>query len=86
MRFLGIAGYYCKFCYNFSTLAETLTNLLRKGAKYVWSADCQESFQKFKFILLSMPDLMAPDFHKQIKLFVDASDIGCGAVLVWEDS
>ena len=86
MRFLGMAGYYRKFCYNFSTLAEPLTNLLQKGTKYVWPADCQESFQKIKSILLSMPVLMAPDFHKQLKLFVDASDIGCGAVLIQEDS
>ena len=28
---------------------------------------------------------MAPDFHKQFKLFVDASDISCGAVLIQED-
>ena len=86
MRFLGMAGYYRKFCYNFSTLAELLTNLLRKGTKYVWSADCLESFQKIKSILLSMPILIAPDFHKQFKLFVDVSDIGCGTVLVQKDS
>ena len=63
-----------------------MTNLLRKETKYIWSADIQESFQKIKSILLSMPILMAPDFHKQFKLFVDASDIGCGAALVQEDS
>ena len=85
-RFLGMACYYRKFCYNFSTLAEPLTNLLRKGTKYVWSADCQESFQNIKSILLFMPNLMPTDFHKQFKLLVDASDIGCGAVLVQEDS
>ena len=29
---------------------------------------------------------MALDFHKQFKLFVDASDIGCGTMLIQEDS
>jgi len=33
MRFLGMAGYYCKFCYNFSTVAEPLTSLLQKQRK-----------------------------------------------------
>ena len=86
MRFLGMAGYYCKFCHNFSTLTEPLTNLLQKGIKYTWSADCQESFEKIKSILLSTAILMAPDFQKLFKLFVDASDVGCGAVLLQEDT
>ena len=29
MRFLGIAGYYCKFCCNFSVVVEPLTSLLK---------------------------------------------------------
>ena len=30
MRFLGMAGYYCKFCCNFSVVVEPLTSLLQK--------------------------------------------------------
>ena len=36
--------------------------------------------------LLSEPVLMAPNFDKQFKLYVDASDLGMGAVLLQEDS
>ena len=33
MGFLGMAGYYRKFCHNFSTAAEPLTQLLSKKVK-----------------------------------------------------
>ena len=84
MRFLGMAGYYRKFCYNFSTVAEPLTTLLQKRQKFVWSNECQCAFEKIKSLLLSAPVLKAPDFGKPFKLQVDASDIGIGAVLLQE--
>ena len=85
MRFLGVAGYYRKFCKNFSAIAEPLTNLLGKKAKYVWTDDCQKSFDKLKAILRSAPVLLAPSFDKEFKLAVDASDVGAGSVLLQED-
>ena len=86
MRFLGMAGYYRKFCNNFSVIAEPLTNLLKKGKKFLWSNGCQYAFDKLKAILKSTPVLLAPDFDKSFKLAVDASDIGAGAVLIQEDN
>ena len=64
MRFLGMAGYYRKFCNNFSAIAEPPTNLLGKKAKYVWTDDCQKSFDKLKAILRSAPVLLAPRLTK----------------------
>ena len=86
MRFLGMAGYYRKFCNNFSVIAEPLTNLLGKGKKYIWNEDCQKSFDKLKAILKSAPVLLAPDFNKAFKMAVDASDVGAGSVLIQEDN
>ena len=81
MRFLGMGGYYRKFCPNFSTIIEPLTQLLKKNQKFVWSDDCEKSFVKLKAILKSSPVLQAPDFYSQFKLAVDASDAAAGAVL-----
>ena len=86
MRFLGLAEYYRKFCYNFSVVAEPLTNLSWKHEKFVWSVDCQRSFERIKSLLLSAPILKAPDFDKPFKLQVDASDVGIRAVLLQESS
>ena len=86
MRFLGMAGYYRKFCTNFSGIAEPLTNLLKKSTKFKWNDKCQDAFDRLKAILKSAPVLLAPDFDKCFKLAVDASDVGIGAVLLQEDN
>lgn len=86
MRFLGMAGYYRKFCNNFSVIAEPLTNLLKKRNKFIWNDKCQMAFDSLKAILKSAPVLLAPDFNKNFKLAVDASDIGAGSVLIQEDN
>ena len=85
MRFLGMAGYYRKFCNNFSVIAEPLTNLLSKRMRLKWTSDCQNVFDKLKAILRSEPVLLAPNFNKEFKLAVDASDVGAGGVLLQED-
>ena len=85
MRFLGIAGYYRKFCNTFYVIAEPLTNLLGERVKFIWTDNCQKSFKKLKAILKSTPVLLAPSFDKEFKLAVDASDVGAGSVLLQED-
>jgi len=62
MRFLGMAGYYRKFCKNFSLVAEPLTRLLRKEQKYLWDKKCIDAFQKIKGLLMCAPVLVTPDF------------------------
>ena len=84
MRFLGMSGYYRKFCPNFSSISEPLTQLLRKNVKFVWSNGCDKAFEELKAILESAPVLAAPNFDSQFKLAVDASDVAAGGVLLQE--
>ena len=44
MRFLGMVGYYMKFCKNFAAIAEPLTRLLQKRQVFRWTEEQQEAF------------------------------------------
>ena len=80
MRFLGMAGYYRKFGDNFFVIAEPLTNLLSKQTKFIWTNNCQKTFDILKAILKNEPVLSAPNFAK------DSSwRTGAGSVLIQED-
>lgn len=85
-RFLGLVGYYCSFCRNFSTVVAPLSDLLKGTACFVWSASCQQAFENVKSVLCSSPVLAAPCMDQPFKLHVDASDVGAGAVLLQSDS
>ena len=85
MRFLGMVGFYRKFCQNFSIVVVPLTNLLQKRVKFEWDKKCDDAFNKIKSVLVSGPVLCTPDFTKQFKLNVDACDVGVGSVLYQED-
>ena len=82
MRFLGMIGFYRRFCPNLSEVVAPLTNLLKKNVPYVWTEVCQSSFDKAKAILLSEPFLLAPDYDKPFTLCTDASDKAVGSCLM----
>ena len=85
MLFLGMVGYYRRFCKNFSSVVAPLTDLLKTNVKYVWSPICQQAFQSVKALLCSPPVLAAPRVDKPFKLQVDASHVGAGAILMQSD-
>ncbi|XP_066937358.1 uncharacterized protein [Macrobrachium rosenbergii] len=80
-RVLGMTGYYRRFVRNYSDLAQPLTSLLEKGKKFLWSDQCEESFNKLKSVLITNPILTSQIFQKPFIIAVDASDIGIGGVL-----
>lgn len=76
-----MAGYYRKFVKNFGLLCKPLTNLLKKGALYIWNSETQAVFEALKSALVSAPVLQLPNFYKPFVIETDASDKGVGAVL-----
>ncbi|GJT11547.1 putative reverse transcriptase domain-containing protein [Tanacetum coccineum] len=81
--FLGLAGYYRRFVKGFSRLALPLTQLMRKGEKFVWTDERQESFEELKTgVLVSAPILALPSGSDGFQIYSDASKKGLGCVLM----
>jgi hypothetical protein len=83
--FLGLAGYYRRFIPDFSRIAKPMTELLKKGVKFVWSEACDKAFQKLRELLASAPVLAQPDNSKPYEVYCDASGAGLGCVLMQEN-
>jgi hypothetical protein len=76
--FLGLAGYYRRFISDFSKIAKLMTELLKKGVKFVWSEECDQAFHTLRKHLTSAPVLTQPDMSKPFEVFCDASGTGLG--------
>jgi hypothetical protein len=55
--FLRLAGYYRRLIPNFSKIAKSITDLLKKEEKYVCNAERDEAFQTLKKLLTTSPVL-----------------------------
>jgi hypothetical protein len=82
--FLGLAGYYRRFNQNFSKIVKSITELLKKGNKYVWCAACDEAFKILKKLLTTSLVLAQPDITKPFNVYYDASGTSLGGVLMQE--
>jgi len=67
-------------------IAAPLYALTKKGAKYEWTAECQQAFETLKLRLMSEPILALPVDTGIYTLDCDASSYGLGAVLFHEQS
>lgn len=85
-QFIGFAQFYKRFIKNFASIAAPLTDLTRgtgiKTRPIIWTNECQNSFDHLKKLLSSSPVLQVVDMDKPFRIEVDASDRGCGAVLL----
>ena len=79
--FLGLINYYGKFTHNLASLLHPLNSLLQTHSKWLWTAECEESFQKAKDQIASAKVLTHYDPTLPITLVADASAYGVGAVI-----
>ncbi|KAA0035602.1 pol protein [Cucumis melo var. makuwa] len=64
------------------TRPSTVSELTRKGAPFVWSKACEDSFQNLKQKLVTAPVLTVPDGSGSFVIYSDASKKGLGCVLM----
>jgi hypothetical protein len=82
--FLGLASYYRRFILNFSKIAKPITDLLKKGEKFIWNVGHDEAFQTLKKLRTTSPVLAQPNIMKSFDVYCNASDTGLGCVLMQE--
>ena len=80
-QFLGLCNYYRQYVLKFSEIASPLSRLTRKDVPFLWTEECNISFNTLKKALCEAPILAYPASQGQFILDTDASNVGIGAVL-----
>ena len=81
-QFVALGSYYRRFVKDFATLVRPMVELTKKGKKFIWSTDCEESFEKLEKELTSSHIMGYPlNDAGEFILDVDASDLGIGGIL-----
>ena len=79
---LGHIGYHRKFIKGYAVITTPVEKLLKKDVSYQWTQECQGSFDTLKAKMASTPILIFPNSNKEFHVYIDASSIALGVVLV----
>lgn len=83
---LGMVNYLPKFAPMLSDINAPMRHLLKESSEFLWDAQHDEAFKKMKELITREPGpvLAYYDPSKELRLQVDASKYGLGAVLLQE--
>ena len=79
--FLGLAGFYRRFIFQFAHIVLPLSHLVKKNSPWIWSTEQEDSFVRLKSALQAAPVLILPNFSRPFVLTTDASGSCVGGVL-----
>ena len=80
-QILGLGSYYRRFIMGYSDLVRPLTLLTHKNKPFIWSTECQESFDALKQKLIGSDIMAYPRDHGLYVLDTDASDTQISGIL-----
>jgi YD repeat-containing protein len=83
--FLGMVGWYRRFIPNCSAICRPLYALTKKGVKFEWTDECEQSFITLRDALTSSPVLKTADPNKPYWLHTDGSNHALGTCLMQKD-
>ena len=72
--FLGFCNFYRRFIKDYSRIARPLHKLSKKGEVFQWTEQCQQAFDKLKYLLTHAPILRHYRPELETRLETDASD------------
>jgi len=79
--FIGFVNFYCRFIWDFSTIARPLFDLTRSDKVWNWDAKEREAFKRLKMAVTTAPVLVSPQDSEPFHIEADSSDFASGAVL-----
>ena len=79
---LGHTRYYRKFIHGYVVTTTLMEKFLKKDAMFIWSQECQVSFDTLKGKMDFTSILVFHDWNKEFHVHVDASSVALGVVLV----
>ena len=80
--FHGLASFCRHFVKDFSTIATSFIEIVKKNVGFHWGSDQENAFAIIKERLCSVPVLALPNFNKTFEIECDALGIGIEAVLM----
>ena len=82
--FMGLANFCRKFIKDFAEVAGPMLHLSKNCVKFVWTPECQESFDTLKRKFVEYLVLHNPDPTKPYVVEADASNFAIGATILQE--
>jgi len=83
--FTGLTGHFRAYIQDYASLVRPLDKLKQKDVPFIWSDECQSSYEALVNKITSNPILQVPDWRLPFELTTDASNFGTGAVLYQRD-
>uniref|UniRef100_A0A2N9EGQ7 RNase H type-1 domain-containing protein n=1 Tax=Fagus sylvatica TaxID=28930 RepID=A0A2N9EGQ7_FAGSY len=83
--FLGKLSYIRRFIPGLAAVTSTFAPLLKKGAPFHWSTECQEAFEKVQDIMTKLPTVCAPISGKPLRLYLASNSQAIGALIAQEN-
>ena len=74
----GLANYYHHFIREFSKVARTILNLLKKWLSQEWDEPCHQAFGELKSKFSSQDVVKFPGFQKHFEVHMEARDFIIG--------